>query len=80
MEGKPAYKAARRGETVVLKSVSLQIEEFVIGERQDGYAEFTIRISSGGYVRSVAHDLGKVLGCGAHLAQFAPRCRWAFYA
>ena len=33
------------------------------------YAEFTIRISSGGYVRSVAHDLGKVLGCGAHLAR-----------
>ena len=69
VEGKPAYKAARRGETVVLKSVSLLIEEFVIGEIKDGYAEFTIRISSGGYVRSVAHDLGKVLGCGAHLAR-----------
>ena len=40
----------------------------MIGEIQDGCAEFTIRISSGGYVRSVAHDLGKVLGCGAHLA------------
>ena len=69
VEGKPAYKAARRGETVVLKPVSLLIEEFVIGEIKDGYAEFTIRISSGGYVRSVAHDLGKVLGCGAHLAR-----------
>ncbi len=69
VEGKPAYKAARRGETVVLKSVSLLIDEFVIGEIKDGCAEFTIRISSGGYVRSVAHDLGKVLGCGAHLAR-----------
>jgi tRNA pseudouridine55 synthase len=69
VEGKPAYKAARRGETVVLKSVSLLIEEFVIGEIKDDCAEFTIRISSGGYVRSVAHDLGKVLGCGAHLAR-----------
>jgi tRNA pseudouridine55 synthase len=69
VDGKPAYKAARRGETVVLKSVSLLIEEFVIGEIKDGCAEFTIRISSGGYVRSVAHDLGKVLGCGAHLAR-----------
>jgi tRNA pseudouridine55 synthase len=69
VEGKPAYKAARRGETVVLKPVSLLIEEFVIGEIKDGCAEFTIRISSGGYVRSVAHDLGKVLGCGAHLAR-----------
>ena len=68
VDGKPAYKAARRGETVVLKPVSLMIEEFVIGEREGEYAEFTMRISSGGYVRSVAHDLGSALGCGAHLA------------
>jgi tRNA pseudouridine55 synthase len=65
--GKIAYKAARHGETLVLKPVSLLIEEFVVGRIDDGYAAFTIRISSGGYVRSVAHDLGKVLGC-AHLA------------
>jgi tRNA pseudouridine55 synthase len=69
VDGKPAYKAARRGETVVLKPVSLLIEEFVIGERDGEYAEFTMRISSGGYVRSVAHDLGRALGCGAHLAR-----------
>jgi tRNA pseudouridine55 synthase len=69
VNGKPAYKSARRGETVVLKPVSLLIEEFVVGELQGEYAEFTIRISSGGYVRSVAHDLGKALGCGAHLAR-----------
>jgi tRNA pseudouridine55 synthase len=69
VEGKPAYKAARRGETVVLKPVSLTIEEFVIGELDGEYAEFTMRISSGGYVRSVAHDLGHALGCGAHLAK-----------
>jgi tRNA pseudouridine55 synthase len=69
VDGKPAYKAARRGETVVLKPVSLMIEEFVIGELEGEYAEFTMRISSGGYVRSVAHDLGSALGCGAHLAR-----------
>jgi tRNA pseudouridine55 synthase len=69
VDGKPAYKAARRGETVVLKPVSLMIEEFVIGELEGEYAEFTMRISSGGYVRSVAHDLGRALGCGAHLAR-----------
>jgi tRNA pseudouridine55 synthase len=69
VDGKPAYKAARRGETVVLKPVSLMIEEFVIGELVGEYAEFTMRISSGGYVRSVAHDLGRALGCGAHLAR-----------
>jgi tRNA pseudouridine55 synthase len=69
IDGKPAYKAARRGETVVLKSVSLVVEEFVVGAVEGGYAEFSIRISSGGYVRSIAHDLGKALGCGAHLAR-----------
>jgi tRNA pseudouridine55 synthase len=68
VDGKPAYKAARRGEAVVLKPVSLLIDEFVIGDLEGEYAQFTMRISSGGYVRSVAHDLGKVLGCGAHLA------------
>jgi len=69
IDGKPAYKAARRGETVVLKPVSLTVEEFVVGAVEGGYADFSIRISSGGYVRSIAHDLGKVLGCGAHLAR-----------
>jgi tRNA pseudouridine55 synthase len=69
VDGKPAYKAARRGETVELKPVSLTIEEFVIGELEGECAEFTMRISAGGYVRSVAHDLGRALGCGAHLAR-----------
>jgi tRNA pseudouridine55 synthase len=69
VDGKPAYKAARRGETVVLKPVSLTIEEFAIGELEGDCAEFTMRISSGGYVRSVAHDMGRALGCGAHLAR-----------
>lgn len=69
VDGKPAYKAARRGEAVVLKPVSLMIEDFVIGELEGENAEFTMRISSGGYVRSVAHDLGRTLGCGAHLAR-----------
>ncbi len=67
--GKPAYKSARKGEAVVLKPVLLTIEEFVIGALEEDYAEFTMSISSGGYVRSVAHDLGQTLGCGAHLAR-----------
>jgi tRNA pseudouridine55 synthase len=69
VNGKPAYKAARRGEQVELKPVPVTIREFVVGAVEGEYAEFTIRISSGGYVRSVAHDLGQVLGCGAHLAR-----------
>lgn len=69
VDGKRAYQAARRGETVALKPVTLTVDEFIIGPIQGEYAEFTMRISSGGYVRSVAHDLGQKLGCGAHLAR-----------
>ena len=69
VNGKPAYKAARRGETVTLKPVSILIEDFVIGDLEGDSANFTMRISSGGYVRSVAHGMGELLGCGAHLAQ-----------
>jgi len=66
--GKPAYKSARAGQVVALKPVQIHIEEFAIFGLSDNLAEFSIRVSAGGYVRSVAHDLGQSLGCGAHLA------------
>jgi tRNA pseudouridine55 synthase len=69
IQGKPAYRAARRGEPVVLKSSQVLIEEFTLGLLHGEYVEFRMRISSGGYVRSVAHELGQRLGCGAHLAR-----------
>jgi tRNA pseudouridine55 synthase len=69
VDGKPAYKAARRGEAVQLKPVSIVIEEFVLGKMDGESADFTMRISSGGYVRSVAHELGQLVGCGAHLSR-----------
>ena len=66
--GKAAYKIARAGETPKLKSASIHIAEFVITAFDGELAGFLIRISSGGYVRSVAHELGQILGPGAHLA------------
>jgi tRNA pseudouridine55 synthase len=69
VDGTRAYKAARKGENLVLKPVSVQIDKFIVYSRQGDHAEFSMRISSGGYVRSVAHDLGNQLGCGAHLAR-----------
>ena len=66
--GVPAYKAARRGEPLELRPVKIDIQEFVIRSLAGRDAEFMIRISAGGYVRSVAHELGALLGCGAHLA------------
>ncbi len=66
--GKPAYKSARAGQTVTLRAVKINVLEFEIRELNEDLAEFFIRVSAGGYVRSVAHDLGKLMRCGAHLA------------
>ncbi|HZD49592.1 MAG TPA: tRNA pseudouridine(55) synthase TruB [Silvibacterium sp.] len=66
--GKAAYKIARSGETPQLKAARIHIAEFGITSFNRELATFHIRISSGGYVRSVAHELGAALGTGAHLA------------
>lgn len=68
INGKPAYKLARAGEAVELKPKLIQIHSFTIENLEGDIASFTIRVSAGGYVRSVAHELGQALGCGAHLA------------
>lgn len=66
--GTPAYKLARAGKPVELKPARVVIESFEI-TAFDGYeALFAMRISAGGYVRAVAHELGQMLGCGAHLS------------
>jgi tRNA pseudouridine55 synthase len=66
--GKAAYKIARSGETPRLKAARIHIAEFDITSFDGELASFLMRISSGGYVRSVAHELGHVLDSGAHLA------------
>ena len=66
--GKPAYKSAREGKPVVLRPARITILNFEITAFSVDRAEFIISVSSGGYVRSVAHELGERLGCGAHLA------------
>ncbi len=67
--GKPAYKLAREGKPVQLKPARVRIDAFVIEALEGPEASFTIGISAGGYVRSVAHELGRDLGCGAHLSR-----------
>ncbi|MGD0292516.1 MAG: tRNA pseudouridine(55) synthase TruB [Terracidiphilus sp.] len=66
--GKPAYKLAREGKAVDLKAVVVRITSFEIIAMTGAEASFTITISAGGYMRSVAHELGQNLGCGAHLS------------
>jgi tRNA pseudouridine55 synthase len=66
--GTPAYKLARAGKPVELKAVPVYIGNFGIISLDAAEAAFTMSISAGGYVRSVAHELGQDLGCGAHLS------------
>ena len=67
--GTPAYKLARAGKAVELKAVTIRITEFEIVSLEGTVAEFRMSVSAGGYVRSVAHELGQMLGCGAHLSR-----------
>jgi len=69
IDGKPAYKLAREGKAVQLNSARVEIDAFVIDSLEGPEATFTMEISAGGYVRSVAHELGRDLGCGAHLSR-----------
>lgn len=71
--GVPAYKLARKKQEVALRPVQVEIKEFeILGiSSHDTTADqtsFRARVASGTYIRSVAHDMGRILGCGAHLA------------
>jgi tRNA pseudouridine55 synthase len=66
--GTPAYKLARAGKPVDLKAARINILELEITDYAGEEAAFAMSISAGGYVRSIAHELGRDLGCGAHLS------------
>jgi tRNA pseudouridine55 synthase len=67
INGVPAYKLARKQQEVILKPVQVEIKEFVILSVDHDRATFRARVASGTYMRSVAHELGQHVGCGAHL-------------
>jgi tRNA pseudouridine55 synthase len=67
VQGVPAYKLARKKKEVALKPVQVEIKEFEILNFEADRAYFRARVASGTYMRSVAHDMGKLAGCGAHL-------------
>ncbi len=69
VQGVPAYKLARKNIETELKPVPITIQEFEILQCKGDRSEFVIEVSAGTYVRSIAHEMGKSLGCGAHLAR-----------
>jgi tRNA pseudouridine55 synthase len=67
IKGVPAYKLARRQQEVVLPPVQIEVKEFAITAVEADRAHFRARVASGTYMRSIAHEMGQRLGCGAHL-------------
>lgn len=68
LQGVPAYKLARRGVAVELKPVAVEIFSLVSEAFENSRLTFTVRCSAGTYIRSLTHDLGSRLGCGAFLS------------
>jgi tRNA pseudouridine55 synthase len=71
--GVPAHKLARAGKPVEVKPARIVIHSFALLSLEgpsptEMQARFEIAVSAGGYVRSVAHELGQLAGCGAHLS------------
>jgi len=67
--GVRSYKLARQGIEVPLAPRPILIRGFELISRGNRELEFEIQCSAGTYVRSVAHEIGKRLGCGAHLTR-----------
>lgn len=67
INGKEAYKIARAGKDVEMKPRPVTISDFRLLQYDAPNASFFIDCSKGTYIRSLAHDLGQVIGCGAYL-------------
>jgi tRNA pseudouridine55 synthase len=66
--GIPAHRLARKGQPVELKPKQVEIKKLEFYDCDGQTVSFRAWVSSGTYLRSLAHDLGKKLGCGGHLA------------
>jgi len=66
--GERAYRLARRGETVELAPRQVTVYELTMDEVALPEVIITVKCSQGTYIRTLAQDLGRALGCGGHLA------------
>ena len=65
--GKKLYEYAREGKEVEIEARKVTIEKLDLLSLENNVAKLRVKCSKGTYIRSIAHDLGEVLGCGAHL-------------
>jgi len=67
--GRRAYELARKSVAVELKPVPVHVYELEVLSVAGGDVGLRVHCSGGSYVRSIAHELGQAMGCGAHLAE-----------
>lgn len=68
VDGVPLYKMARKGKEVEREPRFIHVERFQLESFESPFLRFHVACSKGTYVRSLAHDLGQKIGCGAHLS------------
>lgn len=68
-DGKRAYEYARAGKEIKLEARPVQITLFEITKIELPEVHFKVQCSTGTYIRSLAHDFGQALGCGAYLQE-----------
>jgi|ERR1043166_8467141 tRNA pseudouridine55 synthase len=68
IKGVPLYKLARKGMEVEREARLIHVYNFRFASYTEPVAQFRLACTKGTYVRSIAHDLGQKIGCGAHLA------------
>lgn len=68
-DGRPLYEYARAGRSVERQPRPIHVHELVLDEFDGARIAVTVRVSKGTYVRVLAEDIGRALGCGAHLAR-----------
>lgn len=78
IQGTPMHRLARAGQTVPLMPAPVTVHRFDILGMDDDQVTFEAETSPGTYIRSLAHDLGEMLGCGAHLTALRRLASGAF--
>lgn len=68
VDGQKSYDLARQNKAVELKPVSVTVRDLLLTRVEGDMAYVTVTATAGFYVRALARDLGRALGCGAHLA------------
>ncbi len=76
--GRAAYELARKNKPVELKPVNVEVYSLDLLRVEGCEAEVRIHCSAGTYLRSIAHDAGQAMGCGAFLKSLRRTASWDF--